>query len=590
MENNLIIEINQIRSNMGLSVISENTQIILESPNSAVLETIFNSFFSRTSRSILKTLLSAEEQALIKQYFKNEIKDNATKLKFSNLMKTKGATTIQELKSGLIVAINRGTINDTDAAIFNKFLNKMEKTKTTWSKSLPKTDSIIGKVVKLKDVLTSYFKYVTTIEKKIRDDVASYKYLRDDASKMTIGSEQTLAIKEATRYLDRIELNLGILKRKERESIDAMISQLKQDAALLPKKSPEKIGIEKVITKMESSDATIQSIWKYLPSSYKPEGSVWDEIKRLKKERGERLQGMFGNKIPGWLINKKEGFKPSIGGFTQNFLQTMSGNLGPMFQKMFSNPKLIPRILLTETGSRLMSLPFIFAMIETAYDAILFSTVQNELDIKKYPRISKAIAFTNPDYKNYQDTNWSTDILVDYVTNWFENIGLTIPGKVIIDWMDKNFKSGGLSTWVEQERDLLTNIVEDKNLSPDEKKKKIDEIIVKNKSFLEKTFSFFLGQNEETLTKQINKELSGVDLSNKNTPPTPVPPTPVPPTPAEPSFSGDEKGLTDYLKTLNKDFMPGSYQPAEGEYPAEGLDTEDNIYYFKDNKWKIVTI
>jgi hypothetical protein len=585
MDNNLIIEINQIRSNMGLSVISENTQIILESPNSAVLETIFNSFFSRTSRSILKTLLSTEEQALIKQYFKNEIKDNATKLKFSNLMKTKGATTIQELKSGLIVAINRGTINDTDAAIFNKFLNKMEKTKTTWSKPLPKTDSIIGKVIKLKDVLTSYFKYVTTIEKKIRDDVASYKYLRDDASKMTIGPEQTLAIKEATRYLDRIELNLGILKRKEREAIDAMISQLKQDAALLPKKSPERIGMEKVITKMESSDATIQSIWKYLPSSYKPEGSVWDEIKRLKKERGERLQGMFGNKIPGWLINKKEGFKPSIGGFTQNFLQTMSGNLGPMFQKMFSNPKLIPRILLTETGSRLMSLPFIFATIETAYDAILFSTVQNELDIKKYPRISKAIAFTNPDYKNYQDTNWSTDILVDYVTNWFENIGLTIPGKVIIDWMDKNFKSGGLSTWVEQERDLLTDIVEDKNLSPDEKKKKIDEIIVKNKSFLEKTFSFFLGQNEETLTKQINKELSGVDLSNTNTQPKP----PAPPTPS-PSFSGDEKGLTDYLKTLNKNFMPGSYQPAEGEYPAEGLDTEDNLYYFKNNKWGKVTI
>jgi hypothetical protein len=582
MDNNLIIEINQIRSNMGLSIISENTQIILESPNSAVLETIFNSFFSRTSRSILKTLLSAEEQALIKQYFKNEIKDNATKLKFSNLMKTKGATTIQELKSGLIVAINRGTINDTDAAIFNKFLNKMEKTKTTWSKPLPKTDSIIGKVVKLKDVLTSYFKYVTTIEKKIRDDVASYKYLRDDASKMTIGPEQTLAIKEATRYLDRIELNLDILKRKEREAIDAMISQLKQDAALLPKKSPERIGIEKVITKMESSDATIQSIWKYLPSSYKPEGSVWDEIKRLKKERGERLQGMFGNKIPGWLINKKEGFKPSIGGFTQNFLQTMSGNLGPMFQKMFSNPKLIPRILLTETGSRLMSLPFIFATIETAYDAILFSTVQNELDIKKYPRISKAIAFTNPDYKNYQDTNWSTDILVDYVTNWFENIGLTIPGKVIIDWMGKNFKSGGLSTWVEQERDLLTDIVEDKNLSPDEKKKKIDEIIVKNKSFLEKTFSFFLGQNEETLTKQINKELSGVDLSNTNT--QPKPPTP------SPSFSGDEKGLTDYLKTLNKNFMPGSYQPEEGEYPAEGLDTEDNLYYFKNNKWGKVTI
>jgi hypothetical protein len=63
-----------------------------------------------------------------------------------------------------------------------------------------------------------------------------------------------------------------------------------------------------------------------------------------------------------------------------------------------------------------------------------------------------------------------------------------------------------------------------------------------------------------------------------------------PPTPVEPSFSGDEKGLTDYLKTLNKNFMPGTYRPAEGEEPAEGLDTEDNIYYFENNKWEMPTM
>jgi hypothetical protein len=78
--------------------------------------------------------------------------------------------------------------------------------------------------------------------------------------------------------------------------------------------------------------------------------------------------------------------------------------------------------------------------------------------------------------------------------------------------------------------------------------------------------------------EQAAKELENIDTTQK------------PPTPVEPSFSGDEKGLTDYLKTLNKNFMPGSYQPAEGEYPAEGLDTEDNLYYFKNNKWGKVTI
>jgi len=83
--------------------------------------------------------------------------------------------------------------------------------------------------------------------------------------------------------------------------------------------------------------------------------------------------------------------------------------------------------------------------------------------------------------------------------------------------------------------------------------------------------------------EQAAKELEDIDT-------TQTPPTPVEPSPVEPSFSGDEKGLTDYLKTLNKNFMPGSYRPAEGDEPAEGLDTEDNIYYFEDNKWEMPTI
>jgi hypothetical protein len=36
--------------------------------------------------------------------------------------------------------------------------------------------------------------------------------------------------------------------------------------------------------------------------------------------------------------------------------------------------------------------------------------------------------------------------------------------------------------------------------------------------------------------------------------------------------------------------MPGTYRPAEGEEPAEGLDTEDNIYYFENNKWEMPTM
>lgn len=582
MENKLLVEINQIRSNMGLSVITENTQIILEAPNSGTLTRIFNSLVGTSSRSVLKTLLTVEEKDLVQRYFANNIKDDLSKLKLSNFMKTpNGATTIQELKAAVIAATNRrnNPISQADQIAFNKLINKMEKTKTTWSKPLPKTDSIVGKVVKIKDVLTSYFKYVTTIEKKIRDDIASYKYLTDEASKMAIGSSQTSAIKESLKYLDRIELNLGILKRKEKAAITAMITQLKLDAKKLPKTSEARKSIDKLITKMESSDATVESIWKYLPSSYKPEGSVWDEIKRLKKERGERLQGVFANKIPGWMVAKKEGFKYNLGGFGQNLAQTMTGNIVPMFVKMFSNPKLIPRILGTEIGSRLMSLPIILAGIETAYDYSSRTVLQDEIDWEKvYPWISKSVAFTNPDYKNYKELGLGMDLLADFITNWFENIGLTIPAAVVVDWIIKNDKAGGWTKWVNSERDLLKEIVNDKSLSSDEKKKKIDEIIVKNKTFFEKQASFFLGQNEETLTNEINRELSGVILSNTNTQPKPTTPTPVN---TGNQYTNDLPSFKKYMKS----YMTNGYDESKVSGVKDTFTYDGETFTFNNGKF-----
>ena len=360
MENKLIIEINQIKSNMGLSVITENTQILLEAPPStAALETIFNNLFSRTSTSILKTLLTLEEQELIKKFIQGEIKDNVTKFKFSELMKLKGATTIQELKSGVIRAYNQGTINNGQAYAFNKILKQMEKTKTTWSKPLPFQNTIKGKVVKITDVLTSYFKNYTTINNKILSDLESYKYLRDKASTMSASPEKGKVINETIKYLDRIELNLSILSRKRKEYLQSMITQLKDEINSLPKTSAKRKELEKVITKMESPDATVESIWKYLPSSYQPEGNWIDEIKRLKKERGERLQGAFNNQIPGWMVSKKVDYKPSLREGATNWFTLLTGGIFPMLRKIAGNPKHLIRILGTETGARLFCYPFL---------------------------------------------------------------------------------------------------------------------------------------------------------------------------------------------------------------------------------------
>ena len=49
-----------------------------------------------------------------------------------------------------------------------------------------------------------------------------------------------------------------------------------------------------------------------------------------------------------------------------------------------------------------------------------------------------------------------------------------------------------------------------------------------------------------------------------------------------------EKGLRVFLKTKGKEYEPNSFKPKEGEYPAEGMDTEGNLYYFENNKWSIV--
>ncbi len=153
MKNKLIIEINQIRSNMGLPVITEDCNILLESPSTETLGSIFNALL-RSTRSSLKTLLSTEEKSLIRKFIKGEISDasdDAIKLEFSNFMKTpKGAATIQELKNAIKNARNRrnNPIDDTTETYFNRLLNNMEKTKTSWrqpkKKVLDKTWSELG--------------------------------------------------------------------------------------------------------------------------------------------------------------------------------------------------------------------------------------------------------------------------------------------------------------------------------------------------------------------------------------------------------------------------------------------------------------
>ena len=87
-----------------------------------------------TETPVSLDFLNSEEKELVNKFLKSEINDDATKIKFSNFMKTsKGALTIQELKKEIKSSFNRGEINDTEETIFIRKINKMEKTKTEWS-------------------------------------------------------------------------------------------------------------------------------------------------------------------------------------------------------------------------------------------------------------------------------------------------------------------------------------------------------------------------------------------------------------------------------------------------------------------------
>ena len=140
MENKLILEINQIRCNMGLSVITEDIQILLESPTSEVFGKMFDTLFRTNSRSVLKSLLSPEEKLLVKQFIKDEIKDDVTKLKFSNFMKTSnGGKTIQELERMIQAAKIRRKPKPIDAqteGYMHAIVNNMKRAETEWAKKV----------------------------------------------------------------------------------------------------------------------------------------------------------------------------------------------------------------------------------------------------------------------------------------------------------------------------------------------------------------------------------------------------------------------------------------------------------------------
>ena len=163
----------------------------------------------------------------------------------------------------------------------NQFKEALEVAVTKISKE----GGTIGKLVKFKEVLISYLKRYSKYSENIIKDVDSYIALRKEASKLT-GQAKMNAITKANRFVQRMEMNLGILNRKNKEAISALIEELSEKSNKLPKKSPERVKLNSVITKLKSGDADVLSILDYLPDgSYKPEESYLKEILDLRNRR-----------------------------------------------------------------------------------------------------------------------------------------------------------------------------------------------------------------------------------------------------------------------------------------------------------------
>ena len=101
---------------------------------------------------------------------------------------------------------------------------------------IAKKGGTTGKLVKFKEVLTSYLKNYSKYSENVIKDIDSYIALRKEANKLT-GQAKMNAITKANRFVQRMEINLGILNRKNKEAISVLIEELSEKRNKLPRLS-----------------------------------------------------------------------------------------------------------------------------------------------------------------------------------------------------------------------------------------------------------------------------------------------------------------------------------------------------------------
>lgn len=401
----------------------------------------------------------------------------------------------------------------------NQFKDALEVAVT----KIPKKGGATGKVVKFIEVIKSYFKNYSRYSEAIIKDIDSYLALRKEAGSLT-GQAKMNAITKSNRFVQRMEINLGILNRKNKEAISVLIEELSEKSNKLPKKSSERLKLNEVIQKLKKEDADVFSILDYLPDgSYKPEESYLKEILDLRNRRADAFRKFWPERAA-FLRSDVAKARIKKLGYGNAFFRLMTGDVVPVIKKLIDSPKKLGRILSTEFGSRLLGLPLVIGMFETLMDySSMTSNPTTEITpqwLEDHPELAKTMQDPGilgiggvGDYKDYDSLHYSVDFLANLLNNTLKRFDVTIPIWAVKQVLDKTSSTGGGADYFKQQYERINTIRESdefKNASSEERLKMLNQVQKDAEGFVEKYLGYLL-DSDETIMERLNQALADIE-------------------------------------------------------------------------------
>jgi hypothetical protein len=311
MENKLILEINQIRSNMGLPVITEEVNILLEGPTNETIATIFNALV----RGSLKAV-TTEERALIRRFIKGEIddaSDDAIKLKFSNFIKTpNGVKTIAELERAIKAAKTRRT-NPIDAqteGYMNAVLNKMRRAGTKWvktKKALDKTFTELGGItsnqvkwlekVHGKNWTKPFYSFFNSVKSMFKSEETLLNETLELIKQLSIDTGST----NIANYKKQISLNFEKLTKMRRDNFDRINDWISKNVPPSVKKRLDKENLNGYGKAKKLATGAFEKEFQKEYGTFNDRISkFWSQMKDITYANKKRVEKKYGSKSEMW--------------------------------------------------------------------------------------------------------------------------------------------------------------------------------------------------------------------------------------------------------------------------------------------------